>query len=202
MAVAQTSMLAASIGLLIYIAVITTTSLVATQGSTNHPFTTQSDLDSAMREEMLVATDYIHSSDTSKASQTVLLNGITLAPGEFILLFDSTPYANRGHIALNVPCDESNPRLVLVDVLVGRAPMIAPLKLGYVEQISDPPDMCVYHSQFGFGDPVTDIVLQNISGNEISFRDPHSVTLSIHEHFRPTEKSPKEIQHVRLGQQP
>ena len=32
------------------------------------------------------------------------------------------------------------------------------MALGYIPQLSSPPDMCVYHGQFGFGDPVTDVV--------------------------------------------
>jgi hypothetical protein len=57
-----------------------------------------------------------------------------------------------------IPCDSSNPSSPLFQVLVGRAPDIIPTRLGYIEQVSAPPDMCVYHAQFGFGDPVTDVI--------------------------------------------
>lgn len=198
MQIAQTSMLAASLGLLIYIAVAVSASLAATQQTAQHPFVMQSEVDSAMREEMMAGTNYVHKSDTSKTSLTTLLNGITLGDGEFVLLYDSTPYASKGHIALNLPCEESHPQLPIFQVLAGRAPDLAPLKLGYVDKISNPPDTCVYHSQFGFGLPVTDLALQNASGNDISLRGPHSVVITIHESFLPTATSAKEIQHQQL----
>ena len=46
----------------------------------------------------------------NRATQTILLNGITLNSSEFIILYDSTPYASKGHIALNLPCDSNNPQ--------------------------------------------------------------------------------------------
>jgi len=42
-------------------------------------------------------------------SVNILLNGINLAQGEFILLYDSTPFASKGHIAVNLPCNPNNP---------------------------------------------------------------------------------------------
>ena len=197
MAVAQTSMLAASLGLLIYIAVVASGSLVATQQVAQHPFAMQSEADSAMREQMVANTNYIHKSDTNRASLTILLNGITLGNSEFVLLYDSTPYASKGHIALNLPCDESRPDSPLFIVLVGRAPDLAPLKLFYLDKISSPPNSCVYHSQFGFGLPITDIALQNASGKDITLLGPHSVTITTHESFIPTTTSAKEIQHLQ-----
>ncbi|MGI0045226.1 MAG: hypothetical protein ACRD47_16090 [Nitrososphaeraceae archaeon] len=61
---------------------------------------------------------------------------------------------------MNLPCDADNPRTPLFQVLVGRAPDIIAAFLGYIEQISAPLDMCVYHAQFGFGDPVTEVILK------------------------------------------
>jgi hypothetical protein len=55
--------------------------------------------------------------------------------------------------------------------------------------------MCVYHGQFGFGDPVTDIVLKNISGKTISLEGPNSVAISTHEFYMPTTPSLEQIQH-------
>jgi hypothetical protein len=128
-------------------------------------------------------------------SNTVLLDDLTLGDGEFILLYDSTPYASKGHIALNLPCDERDPRLPLFAVLTGRAPDLSSLKLGYIAEISNPPNTCVYHSQFGFGVPITDLALQNISGQDISLKGPHSVVISTHESYIPTTTSAKDIQH-------
>ena len=55
--------------------------------------------------------DYVHQGDTSMTSTNILLNGINLTQGEFILLYDSTPFASKGHIAVNLPCDPKNPSI-------------------------------------------------------------------------------------------
>jgi hypothetical protein len=53
----------------------------------------------------------------------------------------------------------------------------------------------VYHGQFGFGEPITDIVLKNISGKTIGLGGPHSVAISSHEFYTPTTQSLEQIQH-------
>lgn len=193
MTMAQTTMIGASLAILIYIAVVATGSLASQDNK--DAFTLQSESDAAMRERIETNLNYIHSSDTNRASSTVLLNGITLRDGEFLILYDSTPYASKGHVALTLPCNADNPRNPLFQVLVGRAPDLTAMPLGYIEQISRAPDMCVYHTQFGFGDPVTDVMVKNVSGEDVSFRGPHAVTLATHESFVPTAPSFKDIQH-------
>ncbi|MGI0010945.1 MAG: hypothetical protein ACREAE_06065 [Nitrosopumilaceae archaeon] len=196
MAVVQIGMLVATLALLTYIAVLLSSSLAFEQ--LQHPLEQEVLADSAMRDEMIKTVNYVHGSDISRSSFTTLLNGITLADREFILLFDSTPYASRGHIALILPCNsEDEP---LFQVLVGRAPDLARLPLAYIDEISSPPRSCVYHDEFGFGDPVTDVALQNISGEDILLRGPHSVVITTHESFLPETAGEKEIQHRELSQ--
>jgi hypothetical protein len=132
----------------------------------------------------------------------VLLNGLNLNTTEFLLLYDSTPYASKGHIALNLPCDSNSPNNPLFQVLVGRAPDLVPTTLGYMGQISEPPQMCIYHGQFGFGKPVTDVALKNISDRSINLTGPHSVAITTHESFIPTTPSFEEIQHQTQESQP
>lgn len=186
-------MIAASLAILVYIAVVTTGTLT-TQNNKDASLQ-QAEADAARRNQIETNLDYIHESDTNRASLTVLLGGHTLGKDEFILLYDSTPYATKGHVALNLPCDSQNPRNPMFQVLVGRAPDLTPMSLGYLEQISSAPEMCVYHTQFGFGDPVTDLVLKNVSGGEVSFRGPHSVVITTHESYIPTVPSYKDILH-------
>ncbi len=193
MTIAQTSMIAASLAILVYVAIVTTGTL--TTQNNKAASLQQAEADAAMRDQIETNLNYIHESDTNRASLTVLLGGHTLGKDEFILLYDSTPYATKGHVALNLPCDSQNPRNPLFQVLVGRAPDLTPMSLGYLEQISSAPDMCVYHTQFGFGDPVTDVVLKNVSGGEVSFKGPHSVVITTHESYIPTAPSFKDIQH-------
>ena len=136
----------------------------------------------------------------NRATQTVLLNGITLNSSEFVILYDSTPYASKGHIALNLPCNAQDPQDRLFDVLIGRAPDMNRMALGYIPQLSSPPNMCVYHGQFGFGDPVTDVILQYVGDDPIKLEGPHSIVISTHEYYKPLIESLEEQQHNMTNQ--
>jgi hypothetical protein len=144
--------------------------------------------------------DYVHKGDISTSSTNILLNGITLNQSEFILLYDSTPFASKGHIAVNLPCDPNNPLDPIFDILVGRAPDLFVLPLGYLEPISKPGKMCVYHGQFGFGDPITDVILQYVGDNPIKLEGPHSIVISTHEYYNPPTESFEELQHNMTNQ--
>ena len=194
-AIAQTTMIGACLAVLVYIATITTGNFLALQNTSDSVLSQQSEIDNALHEQVSTNLDYSHKADTNRASQTILLNGLNLNTSEFILLYDSTPYASKGHIALNLPCEPNTPNNPLFQVLVGRAPDMVPTTMGYLEPISSPPQMCVYHAQFGFGKPVTDVILKNISERPINLTSPHSVAITTHESFIPTEQSTMEIQH-------
>ena len=174
---------------------VTTGNFLAIQNTSDSALSQQSLIDNALHKQISTNLDYSHKADTNRASQTVLLNGLNLNSSEFLLLYDSTPYASKGHIALNLPCDPNTPNNPLFQVLVGRAPDLVPTTMGYLEPISSPPQMCVYHAQFGFGKPVTDVVLKNISESPINLTSPHSVAITTHESFIPTDQSTMEIQH-------
>ncbi len=139
--------------------------------------------------------DYVHQADIGTTSTNILLNGINLTQGEFILLYDSTPFGSKGHIAVNLPCNPDNPLDPIFDILVGRAPDLYVLPLGYLEQISKPGKMCVYHGQFGFGDPVTDLILKYVGEDPIKLEGPHSIVISAHEFYNPTTESYFERSH-------
>ncbi len=142
-----------------------------------------------LRDLISKSLDYVHHGDISTTSTNILLNGINLTHGEFILLYDSTPFGSKGHIAVNLPCNPGNPLDPIFDILVGRAPDLFVLPLGYLEQISKPGKMCVYHGQFGFGDPITDIILQYVGDDPITLEGPHSIVISAHEYYKPTTES-------------
>jgi hypothetical protein len=195
-AIARTTMIAACLAIVIYIAVIATGNYLTTQSTADEtPLSQQLQTDNALHQQISTNLNYSHKADTNTASSTVLLNGLSLNTSEFILLYDSTPYASKGHIALNLPCDANNPNNPLFQLLVGRAPDIVPTTMGYLGPISSPPQMCVYHAQFGFGKPVTDIVLKNISDRSINLTSPNSIAITAHESFMPTTPSFEEIQH-------
>jgi hypothetical protein len=198
MTIALTTMAAASLAILVYIAVVITgtyTTQNISPSSTKTSLAEEAQLDSAMSQQISSSLDYVHKSDINIAPVTIPLHGVNLSANQFILLYDSTPYASKGHIALNLPCDANTPNVPIFQVLVGRAPDLTPLALGYISQISVTPQMCVYHGQFGFGDPITDMVLKNISGRTISLGGPHSVAISTHEFYTPTTPSLEQIQH-------
>ena len=198
MTIALTTMAAISLAILVYIAVVITgtyTTQNILPSSTKTSLAEQTKLDSAMSQQIAGSMDYVHKSDINIAPLTVPLHGVNLSANQFILLYDSTPYASKGHIALNLPCDANTPNVPIFQVLVGRAPDLTPLALGYISQISVVPQMCVYHGQFGFGEPITDIVLKNISGKTISLGGPHSAAISSHEFYTPTTQSLEQIQH-------
>lgn len=194
-AVAQTTMIGACLAILVYIAAVTTGNYLATQNMPDNPLSQELQIDNALHKQISTNFNYSHTADTDRASQTILLNGLNLKANEFLLLYDSTPFASKGHIALNLPCDANSPNNPLFQVLVGRAPDLAPTTLGYLGPISSPPEMCVYHAQFGFGRPVTDVVLKNVSDRSINMTGPHSVAITTHESFIPTDQSAMEIQH-------
>ena len=144
--------------------------------------------------------DYVHKGDISTSHVNILLNGINLNQSEFILLYDSTPFASKGHIAVNLPCNPDNPLDPIFDILVGRAPDLFVMPLGYLEPISKPGKMCVYHGQFGFGDPVTDVILQYVGDDPIKLDGPHSIVISTHEYYKPPTESFEEQQHNMTNQ--
>lgn len=206
-AILQTSMIAASLAILIYIAVVVTGDFLtpdvipmnAGGGASNTPLQTSigqtTTNDTSMREQIAAAADYLHSVDTSTVSDTLLLNGVTLQSGEPLLVYDSTPFASKGHLAMNVPCNENTPENAVFEILFGRAPNLSPVKPGYLPQISAPPNNCIYHAQFGFGDPVTDIAIRYVGENQTTFRGSNSLVISTHESYIPTTPSEKEMQH-------
>ena len=193
--ITQYTLLVAILALLIYIAVVSTGMIATTTTQNENSIDKIQDSDLASYELVSGSLDYVNKADMNRATQTVLLNGITLNSSEFVILYDSTPYASKGHIALNLPCDSNDPQDRLLDVVIGRAPDMSTMALGYIPQLSSPPDMCVYHGQFGFGDPVTDVVLKSVSEDPITLRGPHSVAIVSHESYIPEQASFMQQQH-------
>jgi hypothetical protein len=195
MKVAQTTMIAACLAILIYVAIVITINFTGQDSTSQNLLDIFSKSDTIRDDQISKSLNYVHKSDAGMTMQNVILNGINLSSNELIPLFDSTPYASKGHILLNVPCDSSSPEIPHFQVLVGRAPNITALTPAYVKEISNPPNICIYHSQFGFGDPVTDILLKNTAQESITFSGPHAIVISTHESYTPTVPSFKDIQH-------
>jgi hypothetical protein len=173
--------------------VTTTGNYFATQANIaeQNSFSHQQQIDDALHKLVFTNLNYSHKADTKQSiadrtPQWCESQHNRIPP--VVWFYDSTPYASKGHIALNLPCDSNSPNNPLSQVLVGRAPDLVPTTMGYMGQISEPPQMCVYHGQFGFGKPVTDVALKNISDRSINLTGPHSVAITTHESFIPADQ--------------
>lgn len=150
----------------------------------------------SLQEQVASAFNYVHKADLNRASITLLLNGISLIQNDTLLIYDSTPFATKGHISLNLPCNPEEPNKPMFQVLIGLAPKVFPMYLGYLEQVSNPPRSCLFHGQFGFGDPVTDVALKYTESKEVQFLGPHTITITAHESYIPSQELFKTKQHL------
>ena len=88
--VTQYTLLVVILALLIYIAVVSTGSIATTTNQNESSIDEIQDSDLASYELVSGSLDYVNKADMNRATQTVLLNGITLNSSEFIILYDST----------------------------------------------------------------------------------------------------------------
>jgi hypothetical protein len=86
--ITQYTLFVAILAVLIYIAVVST-GTVATTGQNKSSLDEIHDSNTATYDLVSGSLDYIHTADMNRATQTVLLNGITLNTSEFIMLYDS-----------------------------------------------------------------------------------------------------------------
>ena len=120
---------------------------------------------------------------TVRDSVTVLLQDNIIPAGDFMHLYDSTPYhIMNGHIALKVPCenDSTSP----IQVLVGSAPNMTTATLENVPPLSTPGEQCLYHMDLmpsGNVTTLTDIALKNTAEENIEFPPTSTVVIGINE---------------------
>jgi hypothetical protein len=125
---------------------------------------------------------------------SVPLEGLTLPGGQFIHLYDSTPYKiMNGHIAVNVPCADNS--TANIQVLVGQAPNFTAAELENVPQLSTPGTMCLYHVDIPpQGRTVTDVAIINPPGGaDIDFPAGSTVVIGVN------EISPGAEEHAEAG---
>ena len=120
---------------------------------------------------------------TVRDSVTVLLQDETIPAGDFIHLYDSTPYhIMNGHIALKAPCEDD--RTTPIQVLIGSAPNMTAATLENVPPLSTPGEQCLYHVDLvpsGNVTTLTDIALKNTSDEDIDFPPTSTVVIGINE---------------------
>jgi hypothetical protein len=199
MANVQTPLIISCFVILVYIASVLTYNVIFI-GSKN-PFDQSLELDSERYNQIATGTNYIYQTDVGKSVQPILLNGMNFSQNQFLLFYDSTPFASKGHVAMTLPCNEENPSKPSFQILSGRAPDLFTVPLGYIQNISSVPSMCVFHGQFGFGDPISDLALKYVGEGSIELHGPYSIVVSGLESFIPKQKTFKELQHSQLASQ-
>ncbi len=128
-------------------------------------------------------------------SVTLLLGYQRFRPGQFILLYDSTPKPiTSGHLAINVDCDATVDGTAPIKVAVGVAPDLELITLdmkNMVHELSEHGKMCLYHLDLPHeeGMAITDIALINTSDRWVRLGPEASVTLTVYGVGEPLEHS-------------
>ena len=121
--------------------------------------------------------------NTVRDSVTELLQDKVIPGGDFIHLYDSTPYnILNGHVALKAPCgdDSTTP----IQILIGSAPNMTVATLENIAPLSTPGEQCLYHADLIPGGNVTiitDIALKNSAEEDLEFPPTASVVIGINE---------------------
>jgi hypothetical protein len=115
-------------------------------------------------------------------SATIMLGFKTLQSGDYIHLYDATPYMIvNGHVAAKLPCDENSE--TPLSILIGSAPDLSPADLELVSELSVPGKACLYHADLESDDEhmVTDIAVQNPTDKSIRFPSTSTVVIGVNE---------------------
>jgi hypothetical protein len=134
---------------------------------------------------------------TVRDSVTILLQDNIIPAGDFIHLYDSTPYhIMDGHVAIKVPCEDDSTSSI--QVLIGSAPNMTAATLENIAQLSTPGEQCLYHVDLipsGNVTTLTDIALSNTAEEDIEFPPSATIVIGInevqkgeHEHAEGTEE--------------
>jgi hypothetical protein len=134
-------------------------------------------------------------------TSTVPLENLSLAPGDFIILADSTPVPiESAHVSMNVPCHAAAAAAAAegsnittsttnaslgpssdIKIMAGVAPDLKPAIPEYIAELSRPEiSKCTYHAQLPqFVDQqVTDIAIVNTGNQTVRFSSGNFATIS------------------------
>jgi hypothetical protein len=142
---------------------------------------------------------------TVRDSVTELLQDKIIPGGDFVHLYDSTPYhILNGHVALKAPCEDDN--TTPVQILIGYAPNMTAATLENIAPLSTPGEQCLYHADLipsGNVTIITDIALKNPTEEDIEFPPTATVVIGINEitkgehgHSDESEEYPIETGHT------
>ena len=120
---------------------------------------------------------------TVRDSVTELLQDKIIPGGDFVHLYDSTPYhILNGHVALKAPCEDDS--TTPIQILIGSAPNMTAVTLENVAPLSTPGEQCLYHADLipsGNVTIITDIALKNPTEEDIEFPPTATVVIGINE---------------------
>jgi hypothetical protein len=110
----------------------------------------------------------------------LLLDSKTLPKGDFIEMYDSTPFKIvSGHFVAKVPCNANGQSQV--HFLIGQAPNLKSTGAEFVSSLSAPGKLCLYHVDLvsGSDNTITDVAIKNNSTNDIVFPPASSVGVGV-----------------------
>jgi hypothetical protein len=110
-----------------------------------------------------------------------LLEGTSIPSGQFIHLYDSTPYMiMNGHVAVNVPCEDNS--TASVQVLLGQAPNFTAAELENLPELSTPGEMCLYHVDIEpHEEVITDVAIANPGEEDLEFPPGSTAVIGVNE---------------------
>ena len=144
-----------------------------------HATTTEAGHSAAAEEEE----EYNETTSVVRDSVTELLDGQIIPGGDFIHLYDTTPYhILNGHVALKAPCEDDS--TTPIQILIGSAPNMTVAELENIAPLSTPGEQCLYHADLIPGGNVTiitDVALKNPTEEDIEFPPTSTVVIGINE---------------------
>lgn len=133
----------------------------------------------------LTTSAIIAQQETRVLDETTLLLGYQrVRPGQFLHLYDTTPYPiTSGHIAVHIDCDDEG--IGELAVGVGSAPDFEIIELSMANMIhesSEHGNICLYHLDLPPEHDmiVTDVILINTSDEWVRLAPEAGVTVTIH----------------------
>ena len=121
------------------------------------------------------------STNVVRDSVAELLEGTSIPAGQFIHLYDSTPYMiMNGHVAVNVPCEDNS--TASVQVLLGQAPNLTAAELENLPELSTPGEMCLYHVDIApHEEVITDVAIANPGEEDLEFPPGSTAVVGVNE---------------------
>lgn len=120
---------------------------------------------------------------TVNDSETILLAGKNLPSGDYLHLYDSSPYkVSNAHITAKIPCnDEYRTHIVF---LFGPDTEIPISGLDLIPELSEAGELCSYQGNIvtnEISSNITDIAIFNNSPDNIEFPDSSSLVIKVNE---------------------